>query len=397
MKKFAIFVIAILCSGFTGCISSDSNDGFEWPEPTEFNCELSLDYDLECKLYMEGFETPHHSISNPETEELWIIYLNGYVKSWDGEELDEVADLSSFVNRCHMEQGLLGMVFDEDFNTSRTLLISYIEEGSCDGPNDSDLVLASIKIGESGLLDPSTISPLRVIEQPYRNHNGGHLISIGNNQYLWGIGDGGNANDPMNNGQNNSNSLGSINLFSYLNGEISPVLNNTENDPYVLHHGLRNPWRFSLGDNNMIWIGDVGQNCWEEINLVPLFERKNLGWSLKEGFQYFDEDGDCYEEDDQDAHSYDDLTYPVFTYGHENGNCSITGGFWMDWGPESLQKGYLYGDFCSGEIWLLKETADGKWKENYVGSSGGMIVGFGRGIADEVLVFHWTGDIVIIE
>ena len=88
MKQFAIFVLVILCSGFTGCISSDSDDGFEWPEPTEFNCELSLDYDLECKLYMEGFETPHHSISNPETGELWIIYLNGYVKSWDGEELD---------------------------------------------------------------------------------------------------------------------------------------------------------------------------------------------------------------------------------------------------------------------------------------------------------------------
>ena len=395
MKYFAIFVLIILCSGLTGCI--DSEDDFEWPEPTEFNCELSLDLNLECKLYMEGFETPHHSISNPENEEIWIIYLNGFVKSWDGEELEEIADLSSFVNRCHIEQGLLGMAFDEDFNTSKTVLISYIEEGDCDGPNDSDLILASIKLGESGLLDPSTISSLRTVEQPYRNHNGGHLISIGDNQYLWGIGDGGNANDPENNGQNRSNSLGTINLFSYENGEISPVLNNSEDDPYILHHGLRNPWRFSLGEDNMIWIGDVGQNCWEEINLVPLFERKNLGWSLKEGFQYFDEDGDCYEEDDHEDHSDDDLTYPVVAYGHENGNCSITGGFWMDWGPKSLQNGYLYGDFCSGEIWLLKETDDGKWKENYVGSSGGMIVGFGRGIADEILIFHWTGDIVLIE
>jgi len=395
MKYFAIFVLIILCSGLTGCI--DSEDDFEWPEPTEFNCELSLDLNLECKLYMEGFETPHHSISNPENEEIWIIYLNGFVKSWDGEELEEIADLSSFVNRCHMEQGLLGMAFDEDFNTSKTVLISYIEEGDCDGPNDSDLILASIKLGESGLLDPSTISSLRTVEQPYRNHNGGHLISIGDNQYLWGIGDGGSADDPENNGQNRSNSLGTINLFSYENGEISPVLNNSEDDPYILHHGLRNPWRFSLGEDNMIWIGDVGQNCWEEINLVPLFERKNLGWSLKEGFQYFDEDGDCYEEDDHEEHSDDDLTYPVVAYGHENGNCSITGGFWMDWGPESLQNGYLYGDFCSGEIWLLKETDDGKWKENYVGSSGGMIVGFGRGIADEILIFHWTGDIVLIE
>ena len=84
-------------------------------------------------------------------------------------------------------------------------------------------------------------------------------------------------------------------------------------------------------------------------------------------------------------------------YGHENGNCSITGGFWMDWGPEPLQNGYLYGDFCSGNFWLLKQTNNGEWTENYVGSSGGMIVGLGRGITDELLVFHWTGDIAIIE
>ena len=100
--------------------------------------------------------------------------------------------------------------------------------------------------------------------------------------------------------------------------------------------------------------------------------------------------------DENIVQSDDNLTYPIAIYGHENGNCSITGGFWMDWGPELLQNGYLYGDFCSGEIWLLKEIG-GEWKQNYIGSSGGMIVGFGRGIADEVLVFHWTGDIVLIE
>ena len=67
----------------------------------------------------------------------------------------------------------------------------------------------------------------------------------------------------------------------------------------------------------------------------------------------------------------------------------------MDRGPDSLQDGYLYGDFCTGEIWILKETED-RWSQNLVGSSGGMIVGFGKGIGDEILVFHWTGDIVII-
>lgn len=67
----------------------------------------------------------------------------------------------------------------------------------------------------------------------------------------------------------------------------------------------------------------------------------------------------------------------------------------MDWGPENLRDGYLYGDFCTGSIWILEET-DGEWIERYLGSSGGMIVGFGKGFNDEILVFHWTGDIVMI-
>ncbi len=382
----------MLCSGLTGCLSDNSDDEFEWPVPTEFNCNLSSEYNLECDLYIQGLETPHHSIINPENGKLWIVYLNGFVKSWDGESLNEVADLSSVISRCHMEQGLLGMVFDEDFLKTRTVLISYVEDGKCEGPNESDLVLASALISDNEILDLSSINVLREIEQPYRNHNGGHLLHIGNNQYLWGIGDGGSANDPDDNGQNRNNSLGTINLFHYQENEINPVID-SEGDPYVLHHGLRNPWRFSLGSGDMLWIGDVGQSCWEEINLVPLFEGMNLGWSDKEGFQDFEEDGIC---NDDWLGTADNLTYPVATYSHENGNCSITGGFWMDWGPESLQGGYLYGDFCSGSIWLLKEVG-GEWVDHYVGSSGGMIVGFGKGIGDELLVFHWTGDIALIK
>ena len=67
----------------------------------------------------------------------------------------------------------------------------------------------------------------------------------------------------------------------------------------------------------------------------------------------------------------------------------------MDWGPIDLDGGYLYGDFCSGSMWILKEE-DGSWDESYIGSSGGMIVGFGEGLGGELLVFHWTGEIVHI-
>ena len=391
MSKFALFSVLLLCSSLTGCLGSD--DSFEWPSPAEQDCTIVVEFNLECEIYIPGQESPHYSLSNPENGDLWIIYLSGFIKSWDGTSLSEVVDLSSLVSRCHMEQGLLGFAFDDDFIDSNLIIISYIEYGPCEGDNESDLILASLQVGDNDLIDKSTITTLRIIDQPYRNHNGGHLLSIGNNQYLLGLGDGGSGSDPHGHGQNKNNSLGSINLFSFENNEIKPVLEDSDKDPYVLHYGLRNPWRFSLGVDNMLWISDVGQNCWEEVNLVPMNETKNLGWSSKEAYQDFEKNANCeLSENNQD----EDLTYPVTYYVHQDGNCSITGGYWMDWGPPSLSDGYLYGDFCTGIMWLLKEE-NGNWEQNYIGAAGGMIVGFGKGIADEILIFLWTGNIIAIK
>ena len=390
MSKFALFSVLLLCSSLTGCLGSD--DSFEWPSPSEQDCAIVVEFNLECEIYIPGQETPHYSLYNSENGDLWIIYLSGFIKSWDGTSLSEVVDLSSLVSRCHMEQGLLGFAFDDDFIDSNLIIISYIENGPCEGDNESDLILASLQVGDNDLIDKSTITTLRIIDQPYRNHNGGHLLSIGNNQYLLGLGDGGSGSDPHGHGQNKNNSLGSINLFSFENNEIKPVLEDSYKDPYVLHYGLRNPWRFSLGADNMLWISDVGQNCWEEVNLVPMNETKNLGWSSKEAYQDFEKNANCeLSENNQD----EDLTYPVTYYVHQDGNCSITGGYWMDWGPSSLSDGYLYGDFCTGIMWLLKEE-NGNWEQNYIGTAGGMIVGFGKGIADEILIFLWTGNIIAL-
>ena len=161
-----------------------------------------------------------------------------------------------------------------------------------------------------------------------------------------------------------------------------------------MHYGLRNPWRFDLDSNDRLWIADVGQSCWEEINLVTMDNQANLGWAEMEGFQPVDGSAPC--ESPNENYSNDvGYTMPVATYAHTGGNCSITGGFWMDWGPEELRGGYLYGDFCSGSIWILKEE-NGEWSQNYIGSSGGMIVGFGQGLGGELLALHWTGEIVQI-
>ena len=391
--------ILVLSTASSGCMS-ESEEGFEWPEPVSWDCNLDATYSLDCGLFLEAFDIPHQSVINPVSNELWIVYLSGYIKSWDGNDLQLVADLSEFVNRCHMEQGLLGVAFEDDFEVTGTVLMSYVAEGPCEGPNQSNLTLATISIDSEGLLDPSSISILKEIEQPYRNHNGGYLLPLGDNQYLWGVGDGGGSDDPHQNGQNNSTPLGSILLFAYEKGDISSVLINQTGDQYVLHSGLRNPWRFDIDSYDRLWIADVGQNCYEEINLAPLMESSNFGWSEREGEHRFypngftNEDGTC-NPDEGETPLPDGMTDPVGFYPHENGNCSITGGFWMDWGPETLRDGYLYGDFCSGSMWVMREES-GTWSEEYIGSSGGMIVGFGETPDGGLLVFHWTGEVVII-
>ena len=390
LRVATLLAILLLSSICTGCFGGESDDEFDWPDPISDGCQLN--FDLECSTMLQLGETAHHSIINPIDGKMWIIFLGGMIKSWDGEDLEDVGDLSGIVSRCHMEQGLLGLSFDDDFENSGLVLLSYVEDGTCEGENRSDLVLSSAKLGENGRVDIDSIKVLKRIEQPYRNHNGGFLLHAGNGSYLWGVGDGGSANDPHSNGQDQSNPLGTIQLFKFRDNEIESVLDNSTGDPYILHHGLRNPWRFDIGSSGDLWIADVGQNCWEEVNLVSLGERANLGWSDREGFQEFHEDVSCTDVREEEKIG---LTDPVLAYSHENGNCSITGGFWMDWGPEILQNGYLYGDFCTGSLWILEET-DGTWSETYVGNSGGMIVGFGKGMNEEIIIFHWTGDIIKI-
>ena len=389
MRVTIPILILLILSLFAGCFSDDGDD-FDWADPQTTNCNLAND--LTCTNLFPGTGTPHHSEVNPQTNELWIIYLSGMVKIWQDGELIQAGDLSEIVNRCHTEQGLLGFAFDANYNSTKQLLLSYVEKGSCEGANTADLVLASVVVTDD-VINLDTLIVLKTVEQPYRNHNGGHLLGLGNGKYLWGIGDGGGANDPEKNGQNSENLLGTIVYFQYSNGEVNPVINSENENSYILHYGLRNPWKFDVGPNEELWIADVGQNCWEEINLVNLVNKSNLGWSEKEGFSDFSEGGSCEGGVVSENNEYTD---PVFVYGHNNGNCSITGGFWIENTIISDQGGYLFGDFCSGSLWILSNGVNHTWKETYLGNVGGLIVGFGEGANGELLVFFWTGEIIQI-
>ena len=397
--KYRIIALAFifLSSCLSGCFGEDDEavDSI-WFDREEMGCDDETSTIYSCQEYLGGFEIPVLTLKHPHKEEIWIADLLGNITSWDGNQTTVVGDLTDIVSTCHNEQGLLGFAFDEDYENTQQILLSYVENTTCEVPNQSDLILAEATI-EDGQINTSSITILRNISKPYKNHNGGHLLAIGNHQYLWGVGDGGGSNDRLGNAQNNSNPLGAIHLIHYENGQISPIINDTIADPYILHYGLRNPWRFDLDNHGRLWIADVGQNCFEEINMVYLNESSNFGWPIREGYEkfhsngYTNEDGTC-NIDDSAPNSPDNVTDPLVVYPHEGGNCSITGGYWMDWGPQSLRDGYLYGDFCSGTVWQIKQN-NGVWGEEIIANTGNYIVGFGRGLNDELLILSWGGTI----
>ena len=389
MHSKALFVFALfLTPAFSGCLDSDEIEKFNWIKKEGGNCTLNSE-ELLCTTYLEYFDTPIISSINPVTNELWVADLNGEIRTWNGFREYLVGNLSEYVSTCHNEQGLLGMAFSDNFTNDRKVLLSYVAEQNCDEDFASPLVLADVSV-DNEILNMTTLRVLTEIEQPYRNHNAGHLLSVNNNKFLWGIGDGGGSGDPHDNGQDISTPLSSIYFFEYNGTGISPILEMEDGSKtYVLHSGLRNPWKFSLDDNGGLWIADVGQNCFEEVNYIENWTTPtNFGWSLREGKHTFSEDSEC---SDVVSSPPEDIVDPVIEYSHSEGHCSITGGFWLN-EDSPFGEGYVHGDFCTGTVRLV-ERNNNTWEERVLFDSDLQIVGFGQGLNNEFLIFHWGGTI----
>ena len=392
MKLKSILLILIFTTSLlSGCFGEEEEEiGFTWPDNVEITCAVPEESNLSCEYYLGGFNTPINSIKHPNQQQIWIADLTGEIYSWDGETKELKGNLSSLISNCHNEQGLLGFSFLNSTDNIEKILISYTENLSCSGEEGvASLVLSELEIID-GVIDLDSIKILRTIEQPYRNHNGGSILALGNDQFLWSVGDGGGSEDPDGNGQNMSSHLGTIQYFQYIDSSVEPILNSSGNETdFILHYGLRNPWKFDVDNQGRIWIADVGQYCYEEVNMVNLIDNSNFGWAIREGMHDFDGERTC---NHPNTEPPEGITDPILEYSHENGNCSITGGYWMDWGPESMRDSYLFGDFCSGNIWLAKEV-DNNWIIEDLTNVGTMIVGFGKGINDELLIFSWAGTI----
>lgn len=261
-------------------------------------------------------------------------------------------DLSARVSTAGNEEGLLGLAFDADFQSNREFFVYY----SAANPRRS--MLSRFRVSaDPDVADPASEQVVMEIPQPFANHNGG-MLAFGPDGYLYvGLGDGGSGGDPSGNGQNLATLLGSILRIdvsgtkknagsSYAVPSDNPFVGRPEAEARheIWAFGLRNPWRFSFdlatGD---LWAGDVGQNSWEEIDLI--LKGANYGWNVMEG-------GHCFRGDSCDQSG---LVTPLAEYRTGQFGCAVTGGY-VYRGNEypSLRGVYLYADYCSGLIWGLR-------------------------------------------
>ena len=212
------------------------------------------------------------------SKKLFLVSQKGKIIIFDGSNEDDVGelflDISAKTNTGGNEEGLLGLAFDPNYSKNKRFFVYY----SAANPRRSVLSMFTTKENDFNKADVGSEIVILEISQPYKNHNGG-AIAFGPDGYLYvGVGDGGSAGDPRNYSQNKNSFLGKIlrinventsELIPYEIPSDNPFINDLDVKKEIWAFGLRNPWRFSFDfENGDLWVGDVGQSDYEEINLI---------------------------------------------------------------------------------------------------------------------------------
>ncbi|NNF13621.1 MAG: glucose dehydrogenase [Gemmatimonadetes bacterium] len=240
------------------------------------------------------------------------------------------------------ERGLLGLAFHPDYDVNGYVFVYYTD-------NAGDTRVERFTAAGPDMADPGSGQIVLAVDQPYSNHNGGHM-AFGPDGYLYvALGDGGDGGDPQGNGQDLATLLGSILRLDVDGGSPyavpsdNPFVGTAGASPEIWVYGLRNPWRFSFDRaNGDLYIGDVGQSRLEEISVQDAGSGggENFGWNVMEGTDCFGA-ASC---------NTSGLTLPVYEYDHDEG-CSVTGGYvYRGAALTELAGRYFFGDFCSGFV-----------------------------------------------
>jgi glucose/arabinose dehydrogenase len=356
-------------------------------------------------VQMEGVEIqpafPNLSFERPVdfqqpddgTDRVFVVEQAGTIYVFENDASVESAevflDIEEKVSRQGNEEGLLGLAFHPQFSSNNYFYVYY----SAANPRRS--VVARYEVDpnnpDRALEDSETI--LMEIAQPYGNHNGGQ-ISFGPDGYVYiGLGDGGSGGDPQNNGQDPSTLLGSIiriDVDNPADGQLygipndNPFVDNTEGyREEVYAYGLRNPWRFSWdAETGQMWTGDVGQNAYEEVDIVEKGE--NYGWNIMEGTHCYEPETGC----DRSG-----LVLPIVEYPREEG-VSVTGGFvYRGSDVPALEGKYVYADYASGKIWALTFDDKEAVENELLSNSDLAISSFGVDRESELYICAFDGKI----
>jgi glucose/arabinose dehydrogenase len=285
---------------------------------------------------VSGLDSPLFVAAAPgEESRLYVVEREGRIRVVeDGRLMDK-----PFLDIVHLvtsggEQGLLSVAFHPDYAENGLFYVDYTDLAG-------DTRVIEYRAGGGA---PRSVRQLLFVDQPYANHNGGQL-QFGPDGLLYvGMGDGGAGGDPEDRAQDLGERLGKL---------LRLDVNRPGADWEVVAYGLRNPWRFSFDrETGDLYIGDVGQGEWEEIDFLPAGARGlvNFGWDAFEGNHVYE---------DKEPNDAGRLVAPVAEYSHDAG-CSVTGGYVYRGEAVPAARGrYFYGDFCSGTVWSI-DVRDGE-------------------------------------
>ncbi len=343
---------------------------------------------------LPSFNQPTKLLLEPGGNRWFVLQKPGQIRTFqttNPSSAPEYLDLNDTRSiNSSSEGGLLGMAFHPNYPLTPEIFLSYTINHT--GPSMrsviSRLILDDVNNPGAGTTEQFIIE----IDQDFSNHNGGD-IAFGPDGYLYiGLGDGGSGNDPLQRGQDTTTLLGSMlridvdgtgadynipsdNPFAP-NAKCGPGATNANDCPEIYAWGLRNPWRWSFDpDTGDLWLADVGQNAWEEVDLIEL--GGNYGWRCREGANDTSNAGDC------DAS--DSLIDPVTDYSHSLGN-SITGGYvYRGSAIPELVGLYIFADYGSGRFWAARPEDDtGGYSNDELDDTNFRPTSFGVGPEDEL-------------
>ena len=342
-------------------------------------------------LVASGFNRPVYlTHAGDGSNRLFLVEQSGKVWTFkDGERLAQpFLDVASIISRSALgqgftERGLLGLAFHPNYDSNGRFFVNYTDR------NGSTVVASyQVSLSNPDLADGESQQILFQLAQPYANHNGGH-IAFGPDGYLYiTLGDGGSANDPLGAGQNRNLLLGTL-LRIDVDGDLpysipddNPFVGDQNAHDAIWAYGLRNAWRFSFDrQTGDMYIADVGQNQWEEINFQPAdsLGGENYGWNVWEGKHLFA------------GGNAPNHVPPIYEYSRNYG-CSVTGGYVYRGGAiPDLRAAYVFVDYCSGWIWASWRDHDLAWKTVSLMNTDFAISSFGEDEAGELYLIDYDG------